>query len=228
MQTLAFFFATLAVYMAPSHPLQFLVDRHDALVELGVGTFAVVFLATLDPGRQHVAVKARRRRSLVQCGRQSLHGAGQPAAWGGTVLVAGMGCDGGHAEQDTLFLHAAACAYVCVATRLHTAPCHCLQVFELEPGIGAEMVWQVGLCGMSDCASPPLVACPCPNSTTPVIAPRMRLTHFVCVITWCEQEVAIHRPCQHPRIVPLLGVTIEVRRAGQAVAVLHQEREGHC
>ena len=90
------------------------------------------------------------------------------------------------------------------------------------------MVWQVGLCGMSDCASPPLVACPCPNSATPVIAPRMRLTHFMCVITWCEQEVAIHRQCQHPRIVPLLGVTIEVRRAGQSVAVLHQEREGHC
>ena len=38
-----------------------------------MGTFAVVFRATLDPGRQHVAVKARRRRSLVQCGRQSLH-----------------------------------------------------------------------------------------------------------------------------------------------------------
>ncbi|PSC74771.1 serine threonine-kinase [Micractinium conductrix] len=78
----------------PSGSLEFLIDAHGEVVELGEGTFALVLLARLVPGRQNVAVKA----------------------------------------------------------------------FELEFGVDDAMVWQ---------------------------------------------EIAIMRRCQHPRIVPLLGVAIE-------------------
>ena len=43
----------------PHSVLQFLIDAHGEVVELGEGTFALVLLARLVPGRQNVAVKAR-------------------------------------------------------------------------------------------------------------------------------------------------------------------------
>lgn len=47
------------------HPVQFSVDERGQLVDLGVGTFAVVYLARLDPGQQRVAVKVRTASSTA-------------------------------------------------------------------------------------------------------------------------------------------------------------------
>ncbi|PSC77000.1 kinesin KP1-like isoform B [Micractinium conductrix] len=52
----------------PASSLEFSVDERGQLVDLGVGTFAVVYLARLDPGQQRVAVKVLELEAGVDAG----------------------------------------------------------------------------------------------------------------------------------------------------------------